>query len=185
MGAGLSASYWWLCKALLRDAKGDQLASHFNRRQPIIREVLNSIEAGWSHRSAKTGESAAREVVWGLFAARSHPQWLSAAAAAAAVAASPAGTTLTTGEEAAANEFLSGLGGNTSVDAVYHAVRSLPYGGVGYARTVIFVEKNARQCQCPSNGKFWTNQTQGKLVDLTRRADSNRTKPLQTQLLGC
>ena len=181
MGAGLSASYWWLCKALLRDAKGDQLASHFNRRQPIIREVLNSIEAGWSHRSAKLGESAAREVVWGLFAARSHPQWLSAAA----VAASPAGTTLTTGEEAAANEFLSGLGGNTSVDAVYHAVRSLPYGGVGYARTVIFVEKNARQCQCPSNGKFWTNQTQGKLVDLTRRGDSNRTKPLPTQLLGC
>ena len=33
------ASYWWLCKALLREAKGDTLASHFNRRQPIVRQV--------------------------------------------------------------------------------------------------------------------------------------------------
>lgn len=71
-----------------------------------------------------TLSQAGRLVTWGLFAARSHPQWSSSTS-----------MTLTTGEEAAASAFLEEMGGNASVTAVYHAIRQLPYGGVGSLRS--------------------------------------------------
>ena len=106
-------------------------ASNFNRRQPIVRKILNTIEQRFAegHDAVEherlTLNAAVRLVVWGLFAARSHPEWSPAPSKA-----------LATGEDAAASIFLQEMRGDTSIAAtsvteVYHAVRQLPYGGVG------------------------------------------------------
>ena len=55
--------------------------------------------------------------------------------------------TLVLGEETAANSFLEEMRGDTSVAAVYHAVRRLPYGGVGKLRSAEAV-LNARTGSC-------------------------------------
>ena len=127
-------SWWWLCKGILQAAKGDRLASQFNRRQPVLRAVLNDVEetiatflAGsrvMSGGGQADLEGAVRMAVWGLHAAQSAPAWAPAPAPAMPSAA-----------DAAAEAFLSTLP-DTSVATVYHAIRQLPYGGVGQLRSV-------------------------------------------------
>ena len=73
-------SWWWLCKGILQAAKGDRLASQFNRRQPVLRAVLNDVEetiatflAGsrvMSGGGQADLEGAVRMAVWGLHAAQ-------------------------------------------------------------------------------------------------------------------
>lgn len=42
-------SYWWQFQNLLDVAKGDAAGSHFTKRQKLIREQFDRLEANWSH----------------------------------------------------------------------------------------------------------------------------------------
>jgi hypothetical protein len=121
----------WVLR-LGREAKGDTLASQFNRRQPIIRKVLDTVEARletWECYARPASQpdrllnelapaplldlaAAGRLAVVGMFQARSHPEWE---------------LSKNLPVSSSAHAFLSELS-DTSVTTIYHAVRQLRYG---------------------------------------------------------
>jgi hypothetical protein len=53
-------SYWWRFHELLDQVKGDELAWHFNERQPRVRQVLDALERAWQEELPEVERHAAR-----------------------------------------------------------------------------------------------------------------------------